>query len=434
MPTRGYDPRTLLFFLPGNTTIKNPLPLFLTVAPMPDLDPRLKTSLGPLELKNPFLLASGPPTASGGQIRRAFHMGWAGAVTKTIVPDTMEIADVSPRFAAWNDTGSGLLGFENIELLSKNNVAYWMREIAAIRSEYPDRVLVASIMASPDIHEWQELAVMVQEAGADAVELNVSCPHGMPERGIGAFMGQDPGMVSDVTRAVREVVKIPLIVKLTPNVTDIVPVARAAVEGGADILAAINTVQCLMGIDLENFEPLPAVAGSSAYGGYSGPAVKPIGLRVVSQIASSLQVPVMGIGGISCWQDAAEYIAAGASAVQVCTAVMWNGAGIIRAMNDGLSAYIAQKKMSGIPDLRGRALLRIGTHAALRRDTPLVATLLYPRRCTSCGRCVVACRDGGYQAISLVEGNVVIDPERCDGCSLCSLVCAEQVIALQPRR
>ncbi|NLD57442.1 MAG: NAD-dependent dihydropyrimidine dehydrogenase subunit PreA [Methanomicrobiales archaeon] len=401
---------------------------------MPDPDPRLKTSLGPLDLINPFVLASGPPTASGDQIRRAFRSGWAGAVTKTIVPDTMEIADVSPRFAAWNDTGSGLLGFENIELLSKNNVAYWTREIAAIRSEYPDRMLVASIMASPDLHEWQDLAFIVQDAGADAVELNVSCPHGMPERGLGAFIGQDPGMVRDVTRKVREAVNIPVIVKLTPNVTDIVPVARAAVEGGADIISAINTVQCLLGIDLDTLEPRPAVAGVSAYGGYSGPAIKPIGLRVVAQVASQLDVPVMGIGGISRWQDAVEYIAAGASAVQVCTAVMWNGAGIIRAMNNGLSEYIARKKLSGIADLRGRALSRIGTHAALPRNIAQVATLQVPGRCTACGRCVVACRDGGYGAITLVEGKVVIDPERCDGCSLCSLVCPEQVIAMQVRR
>lgn len=401
---------------------------------MPAADPHLKTSLGPLELINPFLLASGPPTASGGQIRRAFGMGWAGAVTKTIVPDAMEIADVSPRFAVWNDTGSGILGFENIELLSKNNVAYWTREIAAIRSEYPDRMLVASIMASLEIHEWQDLAFIVQDAGADAVELNVSCPHGMPEQGLGAFIGQDPGMVRDVTRAVREVMNIPIIVKLTPNVTDIVPVARAAVDGGADILSAINTVQCLMGIDLDTLEPRPTVAGLSTYGGYSGPAIKPIGLRVVAQVAGQLQVPVMGIGGISCWQDAAEYIAAGASAVQVCTAVMWNGAGIIRAMNEGLSAYITQKKLSGISDLRGRALSRIGTHAALPRDAAQVATLQFPGRCTACGKCVVACRDGGYQAITLVDGKAVIDPGRCDGCSLCSLVCPERVIALQIRR
>ncbi len=400
---------------------------------MPAPDHSLETTLGTLRLKNPFLLASGPPTASGEQIRHAFKRGWAGAVTKTMVPDTMEIEDVSPRFAVWKSGNAGLLGFENIELLSKKDVAYWTGEIAAIKKEYPDRVLIASIMASPDPQEWQELAGAMQNAGADAIELNVSCPHGMPERGVGAAMGQHPDLVGEVTRAVRKVVTIPLIVKLTPNVTDIVPVAEAAVDAGADILAAINTVQCLMGIDLETLEPLPSVAGASTYGGYSGPAIKPIGLRVISQIAHELPVPLMGIGGISRWQDAAEYITAGASAVQVCTAVMWDGAGIIRDMNAGMSDYLANKKLAGVGALKGRALPRIGTHTSLSRSESCFATTGFPERCTSCGRCVVACRDGGYHAISLMDRQLVIDAKRCDGCSLCSLVCPEGVIVMQRR-
>ena len=353
---------------------------------MPAPDISLQTTAGPLHLKNPFLLASGPPTASGEQIRHAFRLGWAGAVTKTITSGTLEISDVSPRFTAWKDEKSGLLGFENIELLSKKDLPYWVREIAITRREYPDRVLIASIMASPDPAEWQELAGTVQDAGTDAIELNVSCPHGMPERGVGAAMGQHPDLVASVTRAVRQVATVPLIVKLTPNVTDIVPIARAAVDNGADILAAINTVQCLMGIDLDTLEPRPSVAGFGTYGGYSGPAVKPIGLRVVSQIAREFDLPVMGIGGISRWQDAAEYIAAGASAVQVCTAVMWEGAGIIRDMNAGLSGYIARKLFTGPGDLRGRALPHIGTHEALSRDAKGYATSGFPERCTSCGR------------------------------------------------
>lgn len=393
----------------------------------------LETTVGPLRFQNPFLLASGPPTASGGQIRHAFKLGWAGAVTKTIAPDTMEISDVSPRFAAWKGEHAGLLGFENIELLSKHDVSYWTAEIAAITREYPDRVLIASIMASPDVAEWQELAGRVQDAGADAIELNVSCPHGMPERGVGAALGQHADLVGEVTRAVRQVAKVPLIVKLTPNVTDIVPVAQAAVDAGADILAAINTVQCLMGIDLETLEPQPSVAGSGTYGGYSGPAVKPIGLRVCSQLAQTFPVPLMGIGGISRWQDAAEYIAVGASAVQVCTAVMWDGAGIIRGMNEGLSGYLARKNFAGVGELRGRALPRIGTHTSLSRIESCFATAGFPDRCTSCGHCVVACRDGGYHAISLDDRRVVIDAELCDGCSLCSHVCPEGVIVMQAR-
>ncbi|MFA4860961.1 NAD-dependent dihydropyrimidine dehydrogenase subunit PreA [Methanoregula sp.] len=398
---------------------------------MPASDLSLKTTLGPLTLNNPFLLASGPPTASGEQIRRAFRLGWAGAVTKTIVPDTMEILDVSPRFSSWKDEKAGLLGFENIELASKRDVPYWTSEIAAIRKEFPDRVLIASIMAPGDPAEWQDLAGTVQDAGADAIELNVSCPHGMPERGTGAVIGQHPDLVASLTRAVRKAVTVPLIVKLTPGVTDILPVAKAAVDSGADMLAAINTVPCLMGIDLETLEPLPSVAGHSTYGGYSGPAVKPIGLRIVSQIARELPVPALGIGGISCWEDAAEYIAAGASAVQVCTAVMWNGAGIIRDMNAGLSDYLARKHFAGVGELRGRALSRIGTHAALSAGVFSAATIGSPERCTSCGRCVVACRDGGYHAISLADRKVVIDAARCDGCSLCSMVCPEGVIVMR---
>jgi dihydropyrimidine dehydrogenase (NAD+) subunit PreA len=397
----------------------------------PDIS--LKTTAGPLQLKNPFLLASGPPTATGEQIRHAFRLGWAGAVTKTITPDTMEISDVSPRFTAWKDEEGGLLGFENIELLSKKDLQYWEREIGRTRREFPDHVLIASIMASPDPADWQELAGTVQDAGADAIELNVSCPHGMPERGAGSAMGQHPDLVAGVTRAVRRVAKVPLIVKLTPNVTDILPVAQAAVENGADILAAINTVQCLMGIDLDTLEPRPSVGGAGTYGGYSGPAVKPIGLRVVSQIARESDVPVMGIGGISRWQDAAEYIAAGASAVQVCTAVMWEGAGIIREMNAGLSAYLAQKHFNGPGDLRGRALSRIGTHESLSRDEKWYATAGFPERCTACGHCVVTCRDGGYAAIAIDDRHVVIDAVRCDGCSLCSLVCPGGAIVMQRR-
>jgi dihydropyrimidine dehydrogenase (NAD+) subunit PreA len=400
---------------------------------MPATDPILQAATGPLRYVNPFLLASGPPTASGEQIRRAFRLGWAGAVTKTIVPDGMEIRDVSPRFAAWKGPGAGMLGFENIELLSKRDVSYWTGEIAAIRNEFPDRVLIASIMASPDPAQWQALAGAVQDAGASAVELNVSCPHGMPERGVGAAIGQHPDLVAGVTRAVRTVAKVPLIVKLTPNVTDIVPVGKAAIENGADILAAINTVQCLMGIDLESLEPLPAVDGQSTFGGYSGPAVKPVGLRVIAQLAQNFPVPLMGIGGISRWQDAAEYIAAGASAVQVCTAAMWEGAGIIREMNEGLSAYLARKRFAGIGALRGRALPRIVSHAALSRDGVQVAMAGFPDRCIACGRCVTACRDGGCHALSLADRLVVVDRKTCDGCSLCTLVCPEGVLVMRVR-
>lgn len=273
----------------------------------------------------------------------------------------------------------------------------------------------------------------VENAGADAIELNFSCPHGMPERGVGAAIGQHADLVWELTHVVRGVVEIPLIVKLTPNVTDIIPIARAATEGGADILSAINSVQCLMGVNLDTLEPLPSVGGCSTYGGYSGPAIKPIGLRVVSQIAQELPVPIMGIGGISSWQDAADYIAVGASAVQVCTAVMWNGAGIIRDMTAGFSGYLADKQIPDPNALRCRALPRIGTHASLSRDSSRYAYRESPEQCISCGHCVIACRDGGYHAISVIERHVTIDKDTCDGCGLCSLVCSGGVIVMRPR-
>jgi len=393
-------------------------------------DHPLATTLGPFHLENPFLLSSAPPTASYEHIRRAFSVGWAGAVIKTIRPDGMVIEDVSPRFHAIKGISGDIQGFENIELLSKKTVSYWTSQIPRLKQEFPDRLLVASIMGTTDPEEWRNLAGQVEEAGADAIEMNVSCPHGMPEQGVGAAIGQNPAMVRNLTRAVKDAADIPVIVKLTPNVTDVLLVADAASAGGADMISAINTVQCLSGIDLDSFEPLPSVAGYSTYGGYSGPAVKPIGLRVVSQVASAVDLPVIGIGGISGWRDAAEYLLAGASSVQVCTAVMWHGFGIVKEMQSGLSSYLAGKGFSSPDHLRGLALGRLQSHQSLSRTRRIRPVLSSPDACTSCGRCVIACRDGGYHAIALHDGKPEFDNARCDGCSLCFHVCPESAIIL----
>ena len=384
-----------------------------------------------MEYENPFILASGPPTATGDMIRRGLSCGWGGAVTKTITPDDLTIEDVSPRFAVIKSEKNELIGFENIELLSKKSLGYWLTEISAIKKEFPTKILIASIMGQSQIDSWINVAKAVQGAGADAIELNFSCPHGMPEKHVGAAIGQDAPLVREMTREIKASVNIPVIVKLTPNVTDIVPVAQAALDGNADALATINTVQCLMGIDIDTFQPLPNVSGYSTYGGYSGAAVKPIGLRCVSQIASNIKLPIHGIGGISDYRDAIEYILAGASVVQVCTAVMVNGFRIIKPMLSGLSQYMKDKGFNSIDDMRGKAIQKLSTHEALSRKSISKPKLIDQAACKACGRCVISCRDGGYQAISLHNKTLSINYEQCDGCSLCSHVCPEHLLGMR---
>jgi dihydropyrimidine dehydrogenase (NAD+) subunit PreA len=394
-------------------------------------DLRLRTTCGSLSLENPFLLASAPPTASYDMIRKAFELGWAGAVTKTIKPDHMSIADVSPRFNAIGSRTGEVYGFENIELVSRRDVAYWVDAISRLKTEFPSKVLIASIMGDREAGSWKALALAMEGARADALELNFSCPHGMPEMGVGAAIGQDPEISARITRWVKEEVGIPVIVKLTPNVTDVATIAEAVCKAGADMIAAINTVESLTGVDLESFEPQPSVGGFSTYGGYSGRAVKPIGLRVVSQIARSVNVPIMGMGGIGEWSDAAEYIALGASAVQVCTEVMVRGLGIIGDLKSGLLSYLEKKSLAGLHELRGKALSRLTTHERLQRGRGRYPFIMPGGPCIRCARCVTACADGGHGAVSLQGGAIVFDYEKCDGCSLCSHVCPVRAIGMQ---
>ncbi len=398
---------------------------------MSQSESRLKLKIGSLNLENPFLLASGPPTAEGDFIRKAFDLGWGGAVTKTINPDDLEISDVSSRFGVLRGGDGAIVGFENIELVSKKSVAYWQTEIEGLKKDYPHKVLIASIMADREKKSWQTLATQMEKAGADALELNFSCPHGMPEQGLGSAIGQNAEVTGVITGWVKEAVKIPVIVKLSPNVTDIQVIGRAAVDAGADMLAAINTVQCLIGVDLDSLNPLPSVDGHSTFGGYSGQAIKPIGLRCVAQLAQSVKVPVMGMGGIGSWKDAAEYLAVGAGAVQVCTEVMVRGVRIIRALQEGLRKYLAQKGLESPELLVGAALKKIGSHEELSRRYSLRASWAAPEECTECGKCVLACGESGYQAVAMEDHQVIIDTERCDGCSLCSFVCGTGAIKMR---
>jgi len=389
----------------------------------------LRTAFSGLDFPNPFILASAPPTRTAEMIKRAFEAGWGGAATKTI--GLQGAVNVRPRFGFLKERNR-IVGMTNFELISEKGLDHWVDELTDIKAAFPDRPLVASIMGSVEPADWEILARAVQSAGADAIELNVSCPHGMPEQHMGAFMGQDPELIKMATAAVAGVAEVPVWVKLTPNVTDIAAMSLAAKEGGADVIAAINTVAGLVAIDLDTFEPTPSVSQRGAYGGYSGRGVKPIALRAVSSIAATSGLPVSGCGGITIWEDAAEFMLAGAGTLQVCTAVMLNGYGIIDNLVSGLSSYLERKGFDTYGEAVGLSLPLIGEFSALDPSAGAYATV-DPSLCNACGNCVPACADGGFQAISMNGETAVVDSETCDGCALCASVCRVSAIAMVRR-
>ncbi len=386
-----------------------------------------------LESPNPFWLASGPPANTGGQVMRAFDAGWGGAVWKTIGEP---IVNTSSRYGAIDLNGVKMMGLNNIELISDRPIEDNLREIAEVKKRYPKHLVIASLMVESKRESWHEMVRRAEDAGSDALELNFGCPHGMSERGMGAAVGQVPEYTEMITSWVKEAAKTPVIVKLTPNVTDITRIAQAAERGGADAVSLINTINSIMGVDLETFAPRPEVAGKSSHGGYCGPAVKPIALHLVSSVAKKVKIPISGIGGISYWNDAAEHIAMGASTVQVCTAAMHYGFRIVEDMADGLSQYMDSHGFRTIEDFRGRAVPNVMDWGDLDLNYKIIAEI-HQDLCIGCQLCYVACEDGAHQCISpyTVAGNGKknvngmgvhvprIIEEECVGCNLCALVC-----------
>jgi len=371
-------------------------------------------------LENPFLLSAAPPAANVEMIQRAFDAGWAGAVTKTLA--LKATPNVRPRFASLHWEGN-MIGFENIEQITDRELEEWLPGIQETKRKYPHKLLIASLMAPAVREEWHKLIQEVQPAGPDIIELNLSCPH-MAEKGIGSSIGQDPGLTGDVVKWVKEVAEVPVMVKLTPNVTDIVSIGMAAKNCGADALSAINTVLGFMGIDLDTMEPKPSVNGFSAFGGISGPCVKPISLRIAVQLAKSTELPLSAIGGISNWRDAAEFLLCGATTMQLCTAVMCGGYGIVEDLKLGLSNYLYEKGIGSVKELIGQALPKIYAGLADLDFSYKVVYEIDKTKCIKCDLCYVACRDAGYDAIKLDEERLpTVDEEKCDGCSLCKHIC-----------
>ena len=373
---------------------------------------------------NPFWLASAPPTNTGDQVMRAFDAGWGGAVWKTLGEP---IVNVSSRYSAVDWKGGRMMGLNNIELITDRPLDKNFAEISEVKRRYPHHALIVSLMVESRREAWHTMVRRAEDAGADGLELNFGCPHGMSERGMGSAVGQVPDYTCQIVQWVKEVAKTPVIVKLTPNVTDVVYPARAAHKGGADAVSLINTINSITGVNLDTLTPRPEVHGASAHGGYCGPAVKPIALNMVSSVAQAIPLPISGIGGISTWQDAAEFILLGASTVQVCTAVMHKGFRIVLDLIDGLSAYLDQKGLRSVAELRGKSLNRVQRWEELDLGYRVIAAV-DPQKCIGCGVCYVACNDGAHQAIAArPDGRgrtqVEILEPKCVGCNLCSLVC-----------
>ncbi len=388
----------------------------------------LRTEFAGIRSPNPFWLASAPPTDKAFNVERAFKAGWGGAVWKTLGEDP-PIVNVASRYGALHYNTDKMIGFNNIELITDRPLAVNLREIKQVKRDWPDRALVVSLMVPCEEQPWALILKQVEETGADGVELNFGCPHGMSERGMGSAVGQVPDYVEMVTRWCKQHTRMPVLVKLTPNVTNVLGPARAAKKGGADAVSLINTINSITSIDLDAMAPTPTVDGKGTHGGYCGPAVKPIALHMVAEIARDAEtrgMPISAIGGIATWKDAAEFVALSAGTVQVCTAAMHYGFKIVDDMIDGLGNWMDAKGYARIEDFRGRAVPNVTDWQFLNMNYKTVARI-DQSLCIKCGLCHIACEDTSHQAVAATKTGggrryEVLD-ESCVGCNLCMHVC-----------
>ncbi len=386
----------------------------------------LSTEFVGIRSPNPFWLASAPPTDKEYNVRRAFEAGWGGVVWKTLGMDPPVVNVNGPRYGVVYGADRRVLGINNIELITDRPLEVNLREIKQVKRDWPDRAMVVSLMVPCEEQCWADILAQVEETGADGVELNFGCPHGMSERGMGSAVGQVPEYIEMVTRWCKQNTRMPVIVKLTPNVTDIRRPARAAKAGGADAVSLINTVNSITSVDLDNMCPEPMIDGKGTHGGYCGPAVKPIALNMVAEIARDPEtagLPVSGIGGVTTWRDAAEFLALGAGNVQVCTAAMTYGFKVVQEMAAGLSNWMDEKGYASVDAVSGRAVPNVTDWQHLNLNYVTKARIDQDL-CIKCGRCYAACEDTSHQAIAMSPERVftVID-EECVACNLCIDVC-----------
>lgn len=389
----------------------------------------LRSNFIGIKSPNPFWLASAPPTDKAYNVVRAFEAGWGGVVWKTLGEEGPPIVNVNgPRYGAIWGADRRLLGLNNIELITDRELQTNVREIKQVKRDWPDRAVVVSIMVPCEEESWKAILPLVEETGADGIELNFGCPHGMSERGMGAAVGQVPEYVEMVVRWCKQYSRMPVITKLTPNITDIRRPARAAFNGGTDAVSLINTISSITSVNIDTFSPEPSIDGKGTHGGYCGPAVKPIALNMVAEIARDMEtrgLPISGIGGVTTWRDAVEFMALGAGNVQVCTAAMTYGFKIVQEMITGLSNYMDEKGFASVDEIVGRAVPNVTDWQYLNLNYVTKARINQDL-CISCGRCHIACEDTSHQAITnSFDGKrmFVVKDEECVGCNLCVNVC-----------
>ncbi|OBZ92523.1 dihydropyrimidine dehydrogenase [Pararhizobium polonicum] len=391
---------------------------------------------------NPFWLASAPPTDKAYNVERAFKAGWGGVVWKTLGEEGPPVVNVNgPRYGAIWGADRRLLGLNNIELITDRDLYTNLREMKQVKMNWPDRALIASIMVPCEENAWKAILPLVEETGADGIELNFGCPHGMSERGMGAAVGQVPEYIEMVVRWCKQYTRMPVITKLTPNIADIRKPARAAKAGGTDAVSLINTINSITSVNLDTFSPEPSINGKGSHGGYCGPAVKPIALNMVAEIARDPEtygLPISGIGGITTWRDAAEFLVLGAGNVQVCTAAMTYGFKVVQEMITGLSNWMDTKGHRNLDDICGRAVPNVSDWQYLNLNY-IAKARIDQDACIQCGRCHIACEDTSHQAITqFVDGvrRFEVMEDECVGCNLCVNVCPVQdcitMVGLEP--
>ncbi|SHF09641.1 dihydropyrimidine dehydrogenase (NAD+) subunit PreA [Loktanella atrilutea] len=390
----------------------------------------LTTDFLGIQSPNPFWLASAPPTDKEYNVRRAFEAGWGGVVWKTLGAEGPPVVNVNgPRYGAIYGADRRLLGLNNIELITDRPLEVNLEEMARVKADYPDRALIASIMVPCEEQAWKDILPRVEETNADGIELNFGCPHGMAERGMGSAVGQVPEYIEMVVRWCKQYYQRPVIVKLTPNITDIRKPAQAAKNGGADAVSLINTINSITSVNLDAMSPEPMIDGKGTHGGYCGPAVKPIAMNMVAEIArdpATRGMPISGIGGITTWRDAAEFMALGCGNVQVCTAAMTYGFKIVAEMKSGLSQWMDEKGYASTADFVGRAVPNVTDWQYLNLNY-IAKAKIDQDKCISCGRCYAACEDTSHQAIAMsADRTFTVIDEECVACNLCVDVCPVQ--------